>query len=153
MELKILRNKKEKEEFLENDLIDRLIRVEQKVSARFGKFTGYKDTYCYKSLSPKNREAYEKYLKDKGKKRVVFSSIFLAPLLALFFLSNNLTGNVVKESVGDAKIFNGIYFFFLILVISIFCFGLIFLFYIYQRKKRFEPLFKILERIGKKKSF
>lgn len=149
MQLKILKTKKDKEDFLENDLIDRLIRIEQKVSAKFGKFVNYNDTYCYKNLKPENREKYEKFLKNKKKKKFAFASLFLIPLLGIFFLSNNLTGRVISEKTGE----NNFYLMQIILIAVIVGLAVFFLANFLmkrKRKKRINSLFSHLEKIKRK---
>ncbi|MEM4181870.1 MAG: hypothetical protein QXX68_01815 [Candidatus Pacearchaeota archaeon] len=147
MQLKILKTKRDKEEFLENDLIDRLIRIEQKTSAKFGKFLNYNETYCYKNLKPENKERYEKFLRTKKKKKFAFASIFLISLCGIFFISNNMTGRVISEKTGENN-------FYLIQIIFIcFIFGIFFLanFLIKRkRKKRINSLFSHLEKIKRK---
>ncbi len=151
MQIEILKTKKDKEEFLENDLIDRIIKIEQKISAKFGKFINYEDTFFYKNLTPKNRERYKKYLNKKRRKKLVFGSIFLLPLFGLFFLSNNITGNVIAEKTGDS-FFSFIQIFLLGFLFGFFGFILLKYLLNLRRRKRFEPLFNPLEKI-KKKSF
>lgn len=151
MQTKVLKTKKERGEFLENDFIDRLIRIEQRVSTKFGKLVKYTDTYCYQNLTPENRERYEKYLKTKKKKKFVFASTFAVPLLGILAMSNGITGNVVREGVGEAG-FQTIYW-----ILFSFLGGLVlgaglFFLYQYRREKKFGPLFKPLEEIATKKT-
>ena len=150
METKILKTKQERGEFLENDFIDRLIRIEQRISAKFGKLIKYTDTYCYKNLNPENRERYEKYLKNKKKRKFIFASTFAVPLLGILFMSNGITGNVVREGVGESG-FQTLY-----LVLFAFLAGILigagfFFFYKYRREKKFASLFKPLEDLSNKK--
>ncbi|MEM4605954.1 MAG: hypothetical protein QW103_02900 [Candidatus Pacearchaeota archaeon] len=149
MELKVLKTKKDKEEFLENDLIDRLIRIEQKVSAKFGKFINYKDTYCYKNLTPKNKERYEKYLKNKKNKKFAFASLFFIPFLGTLMLSKGITGNVIAEQTSEKTLTTLQGFFIGLLIGVILVFGIQAIIN-YRRKKRIEPLFNPLENIKKK---
>jgi hypothetical protein len=107
--------KKEKESFLSNDLNERIMRVEQRVSTRFGKFVNYKNTEYYKSLSDSQKKAFEKYLNNKKKKKFsVYVSIFLG-FISLGFLNLNFTGNVVRETLGDFQSSFLSYFIFLFL--------------------------------------
>jgi magnesium-transporting ATPase (P-type) len=93
--------KKEKKDFLSNDLNERIMRVEQRVSTRFGKFIHYKNTEYYKSLSDSQKKKFEKYLKNKKKKKLsIYISIFLG-FLSIGFLNLNFTGNVARETLGD----------------------------------------------------
>ncbi len=150
MQTQILKTKQEKKDFLENDFLDRLIRIEQRVSAKFGKLIKYTDTYCYKNLTSANRDRYEKYLKSKKKKKFAFAVSLVLPLLGILFFSNGITGNVIKEGAGEST--------FTIFYIAFFSFligmgiGLgIFYFIRFKREKRFGPLFEPVEKIAKKK--
>ena len=78
-----LMSKKDKKDYLSNDLIERIIRIEQRVSARFGKIVSYSSTEYYKSLTNEQKSLFEKYLKSKKKKKLFFSSMFLLPLLSV----------------------------------------------------------------------
>ena len=51
---------KEKNEFLSNDMSERIMRVEQKVSANFGRLLHYNNTEYYKSLTPVQKESFER---------------------------------------------------------------------------------------------
>jgi ABC-type dipeptide/oligopeptide/nickel transport system permease component len=151
MQTQILKTKEDKKDFLENDFLDRLIRIEQRVSAKFGKLIKYTDTYCYKNLTPENRKRYEKYLKTKKKKKFAFAASLVLPLLGILFLSNGITGNVVKEGVGESGFatFYIVLFSFLIgLLVGV---GIFFIIR-FRREKRFGPLFEPVEKIAKKKS-
>lgn len=137
-------NKKEKESFLSNDLTERIIRIEQRVSARFGRLVPYHDTEYYKSLSSCQREKFEKYLKNKKKKKLYISAIFLLPILALFLINANFTGNIVKENFGEYVVLDyAVFFFILIFIIAI----LISWSYRKSRNKKYENHFKLLENI------
>jgi ABC-type dipeptide/oligopeptide/nickel transport system permease component len=149
MQTQILKTKEERKDFLENDFLDRLIRIEQRVSAKFGQLIKYTDTYCYKNLTSENRKRYEKYLKTKKKKKFAFAVSFLLPLFGVLFLSNGITGNVVKEGVGDSGFQTFYLVLFAFLAVLIIGTGLFFLIK-FHRKKKFDPLFKPIERIAVK---
>lgn len=149
MQTQVLKTKVEKKDFLENDFLDRLIRIEQRVSAKFGNLVKYTDTYCYKNLAPENRERYEKYLKSKKKKKFIFGASFLLPLFGILFLSNGITGNVVKGEVGETSFQMSYLVLFGFLIGLIFSVGLFFLVK-HLRKRRFNSLFKPLEKIASK---
>lgn len=149
MQVKVLKTKEQRQDFLENDFLDRLIRIEQRVSAKFGKLIRYTNTYCYRNLTEENRKNYERYLKTKRKKRFVFVTSFILPLLGVLFLSNGITGNVVREGVGESG-----FIVFIIILLSFLLglslsFGMFFIFKL-KRERRFGPLFKPLEKIAKK---
>jgi hypothetical protein len=147
METQVLKTKTERKNFLENDFIDRLIRIEQRVSAKYGSLLSYDTTYCYKNLSPKNRERYEKYLKMKKKKKLVFATSFLLPLFGILFFFKGITGNVVLGGVDFS-----ISVYSLVLVVFILVSLTIFIFHVFgksRRKKKFDPLFEPLENIAR----
>jgi len=150
MQKQILKTREEKKDFLESDFLDRLIRIEQRVSAKFGKLVKYTDTYCYKNLIPENRKRYEKYLKTKKKKKLVFVVSLVLFSFGILFLANRITGNVVKEGVGET----GFQTFFLVLFA--FLAGLliwvgIFFLIRFNRKRKFDSLFNHLEKIASKR--
>ena len=90
-------DKQEKSQFLKNDFIERMIRVEQRVSASFGRPLLYNQTHYYKSLTALQKKNFEGYIKTKkGKTK------FLLSFLGLIFFSSlitaRLTGNVINEN-------------------------------------------------------
>jgi hypothetical protein len=97
-ELQIM-SKPEKKEFLSNDFIARMIRLEQRVSASFGEVIPYNKTKYYQSLTESERKKFEAYLKTK------IGSKFLLLFVGLFFvggflLKGSMTGNVIGSSDG-----------------------------------------------------
>jgi uncharacterized integral membrane protein len=150
MQTQILKTKEERKDFLENDFLDRLVRIEQRVSAKFGKLIKYNDTYCYKNLTPANKKRYDAYLASKKKKKFAFAVGFLIILFGVLFISNGITGNVVKTNLGESS-----YNFITLILVSSLIGGLVavtvFALILAKREKRFGPLFKPLENISKKK--
>lgn len=148
MQTQVLKTEQERKEFLENDFVDRLVRIEQRVSAKYGKLIKYTETYCYKNLAPENKKRYDSYLKSKKKKRFAFAASLAIPLLGVLSLSNGITTNVVKEGVGESS-------YQLLTIVSIsFLAGLlvgaaIFTLVKIRRERRFGPLFKPLENLAK----
>lgn len=94
----------EKKEFLSNDLTERMIRVEQRVSAHFGKPVSYNQTEYYNSMTKKQKEEYENYLAKKKKKKYLFSGFFILPLFALFLFKFRITGGVISENIGSGNL-------------------------------------------------
>ncbi len=137
-------SKKKKKEFLSNDLTERIIRIEQRVSARFGKLIFYNETEYYKSLSPKQKKKFEQYLNSKKAKKLAVLLVILFPILALFLLNLNFTGNAVKEQFGDSSILG---YMLIALIIIIFLAWLNFIKRKKAREKRFKDYFNILEDI------
>jgi|APSaa5957512622_1039677.scaffolds.fasta_scaffold112177_2 hypothetical protein len=94
-------NKKEKKEFLSNDFISRMIRVEKGVSSSFGEEVKYNKTRYYNGLSDIEKKRYRKYLKNKNLKKMMI----LLPLVLLVgvfvFLRVDITGNVIQDNFGD----------------------------------------------------
>lgn len=133
-------NKKEKKNFLSNDLVERMIRVEQRVSANFGQPIHYKNTNYYKSLRQHEKNDFEKHLKKNNSKIFVFS------ILVLFAagFSFNLTGNVIANSQ------IGIFAPLSLLLISINFFVLVFLLLLTHqkrsRRKRLNSLHSLIDQ-------
>jgi hypothetical protein len=96
--------KAELKKMLSMDLAERLIRVEQTVSASFNKDVSYDKTAYYLSMTPQQRKEFDEYLKNKKKKKVFLSSFIFACMFGLSIFSLGITGNVVNES--NAKIFS-----------------------------------------------
>lgn len=135
---------KEKKGFLSNDFIERMIRVEQRVSVSLGEPTTYHKTMYYRGLSDSERKSFDLYLKRKGMKKVlVLLPVFL--LLVVVGIANlEFTGNVVKENAEATgwEIFLFPLFVFLIWACLIVV--------IFKKIKtgRFEAHFKIIDEIG-----
>jgi len=92
---------KEKKNFFSMDLAERMIRVEQNVSASFNRYVPYYQTEYYKSMNERQKEDFKKYLKHKKRKKFLsVLSIFL-PLILAGFLSFSITGNVIAEEIGQ----------------------------------------------------
>jgi hypothetical protein len=144
-----LMSKKDKKDYLSNDLIERIIRIEQRVSARFGKLVSYSSTEYYKSLTNEQKSLFEKYLKSKKKKKLFFSSMFLLPLLSVLLLNLGLTGNVVKDDFGTYNPYD--YAIAGFLIVSFLAF-IVFIYLRKSRKKKFDRYFTAIENIGYKKS-
>jgi hypothetical protein len=100
MEKMQLETKQEKKrDFLNADLTERMIRIEQKICSSFSKKKiKVEETEYYKSLSPTQREEYFAFIKNKKKKKSIFFMLLLAPLFIISFLKISLTGNVVVEN-------------------------------------------------------
>jgi hypothetical protein len=89
----------EKKQFLSEDLIERMIRVEQKVSSQFNKELAYNETEYYKSLTPKEKDRFKKHLKKKKKKKWWKFFILGISITLLIFLKSNISGNIIKEEL------------------------------------------------------
>lgn len=133
---------KEKENFLNNDLIERVIKVEQRVSSKFGRLLHYNSTEIYKSLTPEQKKNYESYIKNKGRRRVLVSCAFLFPIILISLFNLSFTGNVVSEDLVSYGLFD---YLFLFVVTGVFVF--VFLFYYFRRKrnKKLEGYFRIVD--------
>ena len=108
----------EKRKFLSVDLIDRMIRIEQRVSASFGSPIIYFQTEYYKQLSPSEKEEFKAYFHKKNRPKFYF--LFLIASLFLLGTHIMLTGNsLVNVSVTAFNIFDffifGLFFVFLAL--------------------------------------
>jgi cation transport ATPase len=142
--------KRERKEFLSNDLVERLIRIEQRVSAKFGRLVPYNNTECYKSLTPENKNKFEKYMKNKKVKKVAIAALLVIPAMFFLLLNVSLTGNVVKENIGDNPFLD--WFLIVFILISVGSYTINFI-YKKVRNKRFEKHFKIIDNIHFRKGF
>ncbi len=98
-------SEKDKKDFLSNDLIERMIRVEQRVSAKFNRLIKYNETAYYKNLGEKKQKEFERYLRHNKRKKYLLTLLtFLAPVIALFAYTPDFTGNVVSENLGEKAI-------------------------------------------------
>jgi hypothetical protein len=92
--------KEERKSFLENDMIERMIRVEQNIAKSFGKTPEYVETKVYKDLNEAQKKSFCKHMKSKPRKSFFRKAILILPLL-LFGLSEfNITGNAIKDYSG-----------------------------------------------------
>lgn len=141
----MLRSKRDKrKEFLSMDLIDRMVRVEQRVSASFNEFVPYNKTEYYKSLTEGERKSFERYLKTKGRKKFFALFLLIIPLVALFMINSEFTGRVINENIGEynPSIVSILILSLLFVMIFVYITNAIF------RKikdKRFESHFKVIE--------
>ncbi len=141
-------SKPARKDFLSNDLIERMIRVEQRVSAHFGTFLKYYQTDYYKSLSPHEKDNFKRYLDNKQKWKMLVSLALAIPILVLGLLNISFTGNVVKDNFGE--------FVFIDYLLMAFVFGFAVYFVISKirkncRRRRFNEHFKILaDVLGRK---
>ena len=136
-------SKKEKKEFLSNDFIDRMIRVEQRVAQTFGTNLSYKQTRYYQGLSTQEKQLFDVYMKGARPMSFLLSVAFISVVLFLLSFRFGLTGLAIAETM-DSFIFGmgGVWLFLLFV-------DLLALFNIlkYRRKKHFNKKFDILEEI------
>jgi hypothetical protein len=137
----------EKKKFLSMDLTERMIRVEQRVSASFEKHVPYEKTEYYKQLSSKAKEEFEKYLKKNKRKKYLLGMAILSPLVVLFFLKSEITGNVIAEAVGNKSLVNMLESGAAITLLLIVGISLVSFVSKKKRNKRFEGNFDILENV------
>lgn len=142
--------KTQKKNFLSNDLIERMIRVEQRVSGHFGKFVSYNNTEYYKSLNPCEKVSFEEYLKNRNKKRAVAFIFFLFPIFVLFLLNVNFTGNVINENFGKNNLLD---YSMILIILALFVSFLFYFTYKKIKNLRFSKHFNILENIYIKKGY
>jgi|SRR3989344_4546184 len=111
-------SKNEKVVFLKNDLIERMIRVEQRISAHFLRFIPYNKTKYYTSLTENQKKKFERYLRRKKIIRMIFIPVAILLLIAFVFLGFNITGEAVREDLGNA-VFEGIWIYLFIFAIAL----------------------------------
>lgn len=126
--------KQQKKEFLSNDLIARMIRLEQRVSASFGEVVPYNKTKYYLNLTEEEKREFNHYLHTKLGSKFVFSLLLVFSVVGGVLMNVSFTGNVIGTSnnLSNAGIALTI-----LAVVGI----VIFLFYQIQKKRR-EKMFK-----------
>jgi hypothetical protein len=92
--------KAEKKIFLSMDLAERMMRIEQSVGASFNKYVPYYQTEYFKSMSGADRERFQKYLKNKKKKKFGIFTLAILPLFLFIVLQLQFTGNIVRQNLG-----------------------------------------------------
>ncbi len=80
---------------------EKLIRVEQQIAATFGKYISYDKTQFYKDMSPEDKKNFERYMENKQKKKVFSIVGLIAPLFLFSMLKLNVTGNAIKDTIGN----------------------------------------------------
>jgi uncharacterized membrane protein (DUF485 family) len=141
--------KPEKKTFLANDLIERMIRIEQRVRASFGEgVVPYYKTDYFVELTSDEKNQFKRYLERK-EKRKKWWGIFL---FALFFSGAiagfRLTGDVIAEKVQVEMINVAILLGILVIVVL----SSIYFLAKRKRRKRFDGHFGVLEHIIRKRN-
>lgn len=88
--------KTERKDFLECDLMERMIRIEQKVRSSFE--TGvipYYDTDYYKELSASDKKRFKKYIENKHKKKNWNGVLMVSSFLFILLFRSRITGNAI----------------------------------------------------------
>ncbi len=136
--------KSEKRNFLACDLIERMIRIEQKVRGSMGEgIVPYYKTEYFKELHPNEKTRFLDYLnKKETKKKWRFLPFVLIPGIGSL-LGIRITGNAINESQQIQPINLILLGIFLIAIIAYWIYVLS------QRKrlKRLDRHFKVLENI------
>lgn len=143
-------SKLEKEEFISNDLIERMIKIEQKISAKFHKPLNYEETEYYKSLTNPQRNSFEKYLKKKDVRKGIFASILFLSLILVFVLNSNITGNVIGERINyeNMRVLSKVF----VVLFLVGLIGAVLNFFKLKRtKKKYKDNFNVLENLAYKK--
>ncbi len=136
---------KEKKNFLSMDLVERIIRLEQRVSASFGEFIPYTKTHYFKSLSKNEKIKFIEYLKKYKRRKYVLGFLFSLFVVVSFIFKGNITGKVVSENVFSGEsIYGTIFLIFLLFVVFLL---IILLFFKNKREKRIKGHFKVIDKI------
>ena len=130
---------------LSNELIERFIRVEQRVSSHFGQPVKYNQTEYFKSLTNEEKKSFERYMKKNKKGHSITLPLICLALLILLLLNLALTGRVVQETFSINLSFLN-YFFVLVLLFIVIYLALNFSSK-KSEKKRFDYHLKPLEQI------
>lgn len=137
-------SKPQKREYLSMDLIDRMIRVEQRVSASFGEYIPYTKTKYYQQLTMNEKKRYDSFLKNKKVKKGVFMTSFAGIFLFSLTLFSESTGNAISDYAGvgiDYLKVAAVVFYILLFVIL--------LLIVLKRKRREESLNKVFSVFDK----
>jgi len=142
-------NKKEKKEFLSMDLVERLIRLEQRVSASFGKFIPYSETEYFKQLPEKEKKKFKDYLKRHKRRKFVLGFFLSFVILGAIILRGAITARVIEDNLPIPKDALGIFF----VVFSVFFLLIITLSLIFKtkRERKVNHYFDIFNKIYFKK--
>ena len=139
-----------KKHFLSLDLAERMIRVEQKVSAAFHKAVPYKDTEYYRSMSMAQQQDFDNFLKNKNKKKFSSFLVLIFPLLLIVLFSRKFTGNVIIEHLGffyyNIVMISLLCLFFIVLIVLIFSFR-----HKLNKKEKFDRHVRVIDNIVFKK--
>ncbi|MEK6885441.1 MAG: hypothetical protein AABX17_00575 [Nanoarchaeota archaeon] len=92
--------KSEKKKFLSMDLAERMIRIEQRVSAHFHKNVPYNETEYYKGMTPLERTEFERHIRANRTKKICLTALIVIPTAILMALNMSLTASVVKDNLG-----------------------------------------------------
>ncbi len=133
-------NKQQKKNFLSNDLIERIIRVEQRVASHVGKPVHYKSTKYYQNLSDHEKKIFDTHLKHKHKKKFLFSLVSLIISVALAFFGIKIFIALINFGLTPLRI--SLFLLDIILLISL-------AILLYERKNRHKSLSNIHHMIGK----
>lgn len=140
-------SKQEKKDFLSNDLIERMIRVEQRVFLSFGEHLPYNKAQYYLSLTADEKKRFEKYLRSKKIKSRTLIVFFFAILLSFVFIRTDLTGNAINDNFGSSAYYLVSEISVILVLISFFI-GVIIFVSRNKKEKDFENHFKILDKIS-----
>jgi hypothetical protein len=111
----------EKKNFLQNDLIERMIRIERSVFKDI-KGKPFRESSFYKELSIEDKKSFNKYLNDKKKKSFSKLVLLLSPLFAFMLMRFNITGNIIRDSTGVEPYWWGLVALGIFLIIGAFMF-------------------------------
>jgi len=138
-------SKKQKKNFLSNDLSERIIRVEQRVSTKFGRLIPYNKTEYYQHMDKEEKKKFDEYLKNKGKREIFVSAVLLGLILALGFFNFSSIGNAVMENFPDSAVKINFLF---ASVFIIFILGLVIGFLVrLKRKMKYREHIRVIDNI------
>ncbi len=131
--------------YLANDLIERMIRVEQRVCAHFRNFITYDKTEFYKSLTHEEQKRFDSYMRHKKSNSAlkIFAGVIL-PLILLFMIKVDFTGNVIRENFTMSP---GIELGFIALIVIVLASFVISIVSRNRRYERYDPHFKVVDDV------
>jgi hypothetical protein len=82
MKTEVLESREAKKKFFSMDIAERLIRVEQVVSASFNRPLAYNQTECYKGMTNNEKIEFEEFIRNR--KKLFFLLLFFYLYLDYF---------------------------------------------------------------------
>jgi len=143
-------SKEEKKIFLSMDLIERLIRLEQRVSASFGKFIPDYKTKYFKKLPKEEKKEFARYLKkNKRKKYLLGCSLLFLVGGAIFFRGILITSRIIESS---SKIENNFFTYLILACLLVFVLIVVLSLLSYRkREKRIKGHFDVIDNLYMRK--
>ncbi len=109
--------KKNETKEVRNDVIQKMIGLEQRMGMQFGNSLKYNQTDYYKELSDGEKKSFNCFVNSKKKGTVLKLFALALPLLLFGLMQIRLTGNVVYEVTGVSSLLLAVVFISLFVVV------------------------------------